>query len=132
MEERIRRLDGELRRMETENRRMDAIEDVENRENEEELDDIEEEESQYFEEETTDEKDIVDFEKKLKAEAKKTLSNFNAGSIEMNDDTYLEIIGNLNLGQHKIFDDFVERINSNCDPFYLYIGGDAGTGKSYL
>merc|ERR1712215_591295 len=72
-----------------------------------------------------------DFEKKLKAEAKKMLSNFNAGCIEMEDDTYLEIIGNLNSGQRRIFDDFVERINSNCDPFYLYFGGNAGTGKSY-
>ena len=125
-------IEGNRSRFEKHKTLIDAIEDVENRENEEELDDIEEEESPYFGEETTDEKDIVDFEKKLKAEAKKTLSNFNAGSIEMNDDTYLEIIGNLNSGQHKIFDDFVERINSNCDPFYLYIGGEAGTGKSYL
>ena len=125
-------IEGNRSRFEKHKTLIDAIEEVENRENEEELDDIEEDESPYFEEETTDEKDIVDFEKKLKAEAKKTLSNFNAGSIEMNDDTYLEIIGNLNSGQHKIFDDFVERINSNCDPFYLYIGGEAGTGKSYL
>ena len=111
---------------------IDAIEDVENKENEEEQDELEEDESHYTEDETTEEKDIEDFEKKLKAEAKKMLSNFNAGCIEMEDDTYLEIIGNLNSGQRRIFDDFVERINSNCDPFYLYFGGNAGTGKSYL
>ena len=36
--------------------------------------------------------------------------------------------------QRKIFDDFVERIKDPTDeePFYLYIGGEAGTGKSFL
>ena len=40
----------------------------------------------------------------------------------------------LNQQQRKIFDDFVERINSgnDDDPFYTYIGGEAGTGKSFL
>ena len=36
--------------------------------------------------------------------------------------------------QRKIFDDFIERIHDPVDtnPFYLYIGGEAGTGKSFL
>ena len=50
----------------------------------------------------------------------------------MKDETYLETISNLNGGQCRIFDDFVERMNSYEDPFYLYIGGEAGTGKSFL
>ena len=42
----------------------------------------------------------------------------------MDDKPYLETISNLNGGQRKIFDDFVERMNSYQDPFYLYIGGE--------
>ena len=40
----------------------------------------------------------------------------------------------MNEQQRKIINDFVERINSGIedDPFYLYIEGEAGTGKSYL
>merc|ERR1712215_599008 len=41
-------------------------------------------------------------------------------------------MGNLNVYQQKCFNDFVERINGNGDPFYLYIGGEAGTGKSFV
>ena len=52
----------------------------------------------------------------------------------MEQDEYLEMIDKLNEQQRAIFDDFVERIN--CDregnSFYLYIGGNAGTGKSYV
>jgi hypothetical protein len=39
----------------------------------------------------------------------------------------------LNHQQRKIFDDFCERSICEDDiPFYLYIGGEAGTGKSFL
>ena len=43
-------------------------------------------------------------------------------------------IRSLNNQKQKLFNDFVERINDPNlnDPFYLYIGGEAGTGKSYL
>ena len=52
----------------------------------------------------------------------------------MDEDDYLEIIDKLNDDQRRIFDDFVERINLDReeDNFYLYIGGNAGTGKSFL
>ena len=52
----------------------------------------------------------------------------------MPEDKYLELVDMLNEQQRKIFDDFVERINTGCDdnPFYTYIGGEAGTGKSFL
>ena len=109
---------------------IDIVEEFEN--NEENQNEIEEDEPEYIHEETTSEKDIEDFEKGLKAEAKKMLSNFNAGSIEMEEETYLEMINKLNFGQRKIFDDFVERMNDPGNPFYLYIGGEAGTGKSFL
>ena len=98
------------------------------------VDEVEEEDSPYIDEETTAEDEIEDFEKKLKAEAQKTLENFNAGSDFMEDDEYLEMISKLNEQQRDIFDDFVERINldEEGNNFYLYIGGNAGTGKSFL
>ena len=61
-------------------------------------------------------------------------TNFNAGSELMQEGDYLEMVNKLNEQQRSIFDDFVERIN--CDreenSFYLYIGGNAGTGKSFV
>ena len=56
------------------------------------------------------------------------------GKVAMSDDDYLSKIQSLNDEQRKIFDDFVERIKDPTDeePFYLYIGGEAGTGKSFL
>ena len=52
----------------------------------------------------------------------------------MSDDNYLSSVDSLNNQQRRIFDDFVERISDPKDdtPFYLYIGGEAGTGKSFL
>jgi len=46
----------------------------------------------------------------------------------MDEDQYLETIQMLNIQQHKIFDDFVHRLydSPEDDPFYLYIGGNAG------
>ena len=58
---------------------------------------------------------------------------------KLSDDDYLKRINSLNSEQRRIFDDIVERFmdegfmdSTNPDPFYLYIGGEAGTGKSYL
>ena len=43
------------------------------------------------------------------------------------------IIIKLNEQQRKILDDFCERfLEDDCVPFYLYIAGEAGTGKSFL
>ena len=55
---------------------IEAVEEAEKKGDE--LDELEEdEESTYIDEETTSEKDIEDFEKSLKADAKKMLTNFN-------------------------------------------------------
>ena len=50
----------------------------------------------------------------------------------MEEDQYLEMIQMLNVQQRKIFDDFVHRLydSPEDDPFYLYIGGNAGKPKS--
>ena len=52
----------------------------------------------------------------------------------MDENDYLEMVDKLNEQQRAIFDDFVERINLDRedDRFHLYIGGNAGTGKSFL
>ena len=75
-----------------------------------------------------------DFNKYVKAKAQNQINKYNEGKVRMNDDTYLSNIASLNTQQRKIFDDFVERITDQTEntPFYLYIGGEAGTGKSFL
>ena len=67
---------------------IDLIEEFE-RDREEECDDMEDMDSPYIDEETTAEEDIQDFEKKMKAEAKRMLTNYNAGSSLMDQNEYL-------------------------------------------
>ena len=67
---------------------IDLIEEVE-RDREEECDDMEDMDSPYIDEETTAEEDIQDFEKKMKAEAKRMLTNYDAGSSLMDQNEYL-------------------------------------------
>ena len=111
---------------------IDLIQNAE-KEKVNEIDDDLEEDSEYIVEETTDESDIKDFEKKVKQEAQKSLSNFNAGNEPMGEDDYLEMISKLNAQQREIFNEFNERILLPSDEsFYLYIAGEAGTGKSFL
>ena len=112
---------------------IDLIENSE-RENSIEIDNEMEEDSEYIEEETTDEKDIKDFEECLKKEAQKVLSNFNGPNMLMKEDEYLDMVCKLNSQQRTILNDFVERIESQKEDeqFYLFIGGEAGTGKSFL
>ena len=90
-------------------------------------------EEQYEEEETTEEADIKDFVKKAIAEK--------SGTGCVNEDyltplsTIREWVGQLNFDQCHIFDDIMERMCSSevdKEPFYLYIAGEAGTGKSFL
>ena len=52
----------------------------------------------------------------------------------MEDEDYLKMIQKLNEQQRPIFDDVVQCLYDQIEnnPFYLYIGGNAGTGKSFL
>ena len=70
----------------------------------------------------------------MKEQAKKVITKYNEGLETTQEDKYLELVDMLNDQQRKFFDDFVERINSgnDDDPFYTYIGGEAGTGKSFV
>ena len=84
-------------------------------------------------EETTDPADLEKFAKEAQAAAKSSLRNCHPVE-KMPNDEYLEKINSLNTEQRRIFDDIVERLMdvAEPEPFYLYIGGEAGTGKSYL
>ena len=96
--------------------------------------DIDEEEEIVYEE-TTNPEDIADFEKWAKGQATKDLSKFKnlTGLIDMNE---LRLrISSLNQQQRLLFDDFTGRMissDANENPVYLYLAGEAGTGKSYL
>ena len=117
------------------------IEEKNAKQKDEGIDDDDDIDSELNEEETTtaeEMKDFMDSVEKLKnsasTQAKKQLKNFNDGRIHMDQEDYLSSVDSLNVQQRKIFDDFVERISDPNDtaPFYLYIGGEAGTGKSFL
>ena len=111
---------------------VDTI-DIAEKEQHDDLDDIEEEEL-YVVEETTSVKDIADFEKQMKKDAKKMLSNYTSETYLMEEDDFMTMILQLNTQQRVIYDDVVERMYDQIEenPFYLYIGGNAGTGKSFL
>ena len=87
-----------------------------------------------FRGETTSEVDIENFISSAKTSAQKSVSKREeTGTPEIQN--IRQRIISLNQQQRKIFDDLCERV-SNYDnedkPFYLYIAGEAGTGKSYL
>ena len=52
----------------------------------------------------------------------------------MADDQFLNLVGSLNFKQREMFDDFIERMkdHEDGDALFMYIGGEAGTGKSFL
>ena len=102
-------------------------------------DDDEEDEDQepddYINDETTNPNDIAAFEKEAKDKAAKFLKIFNQGMNIMPDDDFINAVNSLNQEQQRIFADFCERMSnqtSEPDPFYCYISGEAGTGKSFL
>ena len=113
----------------------DLVADVEKKQQNElgEIDEDDEEHQGLRLLETTDISNIEKYIEEAQATAIRTL-NSSKPLQKMSDDEYLEKIASLNPEQRRIFDDLVERLNDvdNPDPFYLYIGGEAGTGKSYL
>ena len=96
--------------------------------------DEDDDENEFIDDETTSFKDIKEFENQFKAQAKRFVAQHNVGTERMEFNKYIDMINSLNGQQQKIFNDFCERIESYIDedPFYLYIAGEAGTGKSFL
>ena len=84
--------------------------------------------------ETTSEFDIAKFVEESKKSALKNIEKPDDKSVVTIEDIRKRI-NTLNFEQQKIFTDIIERIASldkEEEPFYLYIAGEAGVGKSYL
>ena len=99
----------------------------------EQNEDVEEDES--TEVETTSLKDIDEFNKWAKSQASKDLSQFKNLTNVVDKSQLRSNISSLNDQQRRLFDDFTERCIStdvNEQPVYLFISGNAGTGKSFL
>ena len=87
----------------------------------------------FIPEETTTTEEIESFEKWAKDKAKGELGKYKQLISSVTLESLREMIIKLNKQQRKIFDDFCERIICNdFEPIYLYIAGEAGTGKSFL
>ena len=85
--------------------------------------------------ETTSKKDVEDFELWAKAQAKKELSNLTSSVDIRSIESLRTNISLLNSEQRRIFDDWIQRMVSfdlDENPSYLFIAGEAGTGKSHL
>ena len=95
--------------------------------------DDEDDESNEIETTTIDE--ISEFNNWAKSQASKDLSKYK-NLINACDINHLRLnISSLNFQQRRLFDDFTERCASfdvNEKPVYLFISGNAGTGKSFL
>ena len=113
---------------------VEAIQEVEDKKQDHEDDDEDDENGNFIDDETTTEDELRDFNNFVKNQARNQIRQYNEGKEKMKDDDYKKLVKSLNNQQRKIFDDFVERIidPEELDPFYLYIGGEAGTGKSFL
>ena len=112
---------------------VEAINEIEQNK-EDEVNNDDDVDENFVTEETTTEEELKDFTKYVKNQADNQLRKYNEGKERMSDDDYLSKVNSLNKQQRKIFDDFVERIidQEETKPFNLYIGGEAGTGKSFL
>ena len=85
--------------------------------------------------ETTDLQDIEEFNRWARNQPSKDISKFKnlTDLCDLND--FRANVSSLNPQQRRIFDDFTERmISPDLDekPIYLFLAGNAGTGKSYL
>ena len=84
--------------------------------------------------ETTAEEEITDFDKWLKKQAQKDLNSIKQFTSIESPLSIRKSISSLNEQQRKIFDDIIEReiTGDDKEPYYVFIAGEAGTGKSFL
>ena len=85
--------------------------------------------------ESTSTSEIEDFNKWARNQATKDLSNFKSLTDLCDMNKLRSNISELNTQQRRLFDDFTERMVStdiNEKPCYLFLAGEAGTGKSHL
>ena len=85
--------------------------------------------------ETTSSFDIDNFNQWARSQATKDLSHFKQLTNICDLEEFRSKVSSLNVQQRRLFDDVVERVASEDfedNPFYLFLSGNAGTGKSYL
>ena len=85
--------------------------------------------------ESTLDEEIIDFDKWAKKQAVKHLETVQQFTNLQDYSSLRKSISELNRQQRKIFDDIMEREISPLnerEPYFLFIGGEAGTGKSFL
>ena len=85
--------------------------------------------------ETTAISDIDEFNKWARKEASQDLSSLKHLTNLCTPHALRSSISSLNIQQRKLLDDFIERmISPDIDerPVYLFLAGNAGTGKSFL
>ena len=107
--------------------------DVADKESEE--DNEEQEEDEFEEMETTNLQDIDEFNKWARNQDSKDLSTLKDLTNLCKPFDLRSNISSLNEQQRRLFDDFTERMVSsdvNERPVYLFLAGNAGTGKSFL
>ena len=111
---------------------VEKIQSVEE-ERSDELEDNLESDDEFIEDETTEPAKIKEFEKLAQDQAKRVINSHNAGIHRMESDEYQHLLGSLNEEQGRLFNDFCERmLDASSEPFYCYVSGEAGTGKSFL
>ena len=120
----------------------DLINDVqklydEQRSHDEAEDDITDENHDENFTETTAEHEILDFENWAKNQAERQLKSVKEYTNVQDISALRKSIIGLNTQQRQIFDDIMEREFANLyaterEPYHLYIGGKAGTGKSHV
>ena len=89
----------------------------------------------FSEIETTSIEEIEEFNRRAKLQASKDLSKFKNLTNVCDVNELRSSISSLNPQQRRLFDDFTERVVSsdvNERPVYLFVSGNAGTGKSFL
>jgi DNA replication protein DnaC len=85
--------------------------------------------------ETTSEADLNDFDKWAKNQAQKSLKGMSQFLSLKSPLEFRKKISELNNQQRKLFDDIMERetsIDVDKQPYFVYVAGAAGTGKSHL
>ena len=101
-------------------------------------DNMTEDDGEEFEEfdpsmaESTLKEEIDDFDKWAKKKAVKQLESVKQYTNVQDVLSLRKSIASLNKQQRKIFDDIMESFDETKESYFLFIGGEAGTGKSFL